>query len=138
MIHARVTLAAVLLAASSIACLADGYPAIKLLSTGTSVVGEEITYPATGKANVSSVIVTLAPGEKTVSHEHGVPMFAYILEGEVTVDYGEKGKKTYKQGEAFMEAMQVFHAGTNTGTVPVKILAVYMGAEGAKDVIPKP
>ena len=33
--------------------------------------------------------------------------------------------------------MDVEHAGTNTGTVPVKILAVYMGADGAQDVIKK-
>jgi hypothetical protein len=32
--------------------------------------------------------------------------------------------------------MQVTHAGMNTGTVPVKILAVYMGSEGTLDVIP--
>jgi hypothetical protein len=34
--------------------------------------------------------------------------------------------------------MDVTHAGINTGAVPVKILAVYMGADGAKDVIKQP
>ena len=34
-----------------------------------------------------------------------------------------------------MEAMNVSHAGRNTGSGTVRILAVYIGAEGAKDVI---
>lgn len=115
---------------------ADGYPAISLFSGSRTVAGEEIAYPAQGKAHVNAMIVTLAPGEKTVLHQHGVPVFIHILEGQVTVDYGDQGSKTFKQGESFLEAMQVTHAGMNPGSVPVKILAVYMGAEGAKDVIP--
>jgi hypothetical protein len=35
-----------------------------------------------------------------------------------------------------MEAMDVSHFGINNGTQLVRILAVYMGAEGAQDVIP--
>ena len=38
--------------------------------------------------------------------------------------------------EAFMEAMDVEHFGANTGAEPVRILAVYIGAAGAKNVIP--
>lgn len=116
--------------------MADGYPAIPLYSGNKSVMDEEIAYPP-GKAHVNALIVVLAPGETTVVHKHGVPTFIHILEGEVTVDYAGRGKRTYRQGESFLEAMDVDHAGTNTGTVPVKILAVYMGADGAKDVIKK-
>jgi len=35
-----------------------------------------------------------------------------------------------------MEAMNVAHFGINNGQEPAKILAVYMGADGAKNVIP--
>ena len=113
-----------------------GYPAVPLISTGTNIVGETIHYPTTGAAHVTAAIVTLAPGAKTIVHKHGVPLFAYILDGELTVDYGSHGKRTYKKGQAFMEAMDVAHFGTNNGTQPVRILAVYMGAQGAKNVIP--
>lgn len=115
--------------------LADGYPAIPLFSGSKTVMDEEIAYPATGKAHVNALIVVLAPGEKTVLHKHGVPTFIHILEGEVTVDYEGRGTRTYRQGESFLEAMNVTHAGLNTGKVPVKILAVYMGADGATDTI---
>jgi quercetin dioxygenase-like cupin family protein len=133
---AAVSVALLLLSAAATPAFSDGYPAIKLYSGSTTVTGEEIAYPMAGKAHVNAMIVTLAPGEKTMLHQHGVPVFIHILEGEVTVDYAGLGKKTFRQGESFLEAMQVTHAGMNTGAVPVKILAVYMGAEGVKDVIP--
>jgi len=116
----------------------QGYPLERLFTTGTTVAGETIRYPTTGPARVSAAIVTLAAGAKTIAHEHGVPMFAYILDGELTVDYGAHGKRVYRKGDALMEAMAVEHFGVNTGTLPVRILAVYMGAEGsAPDTIPK-
>jgi quercetin dioxygenase-like cupin family protein len=115
---------------------AKGYPAAPLLSTGTSILGEPIRYPKTGPAHVTAAIVTLAPGARTIMHRHGVPLFAYILDGELTVDYGTRGTRTYRQGQSFMEAMTVAHFGVNNGSQPVRLLAVYMGAKRAKDVIP--
>jgi quercetin dioxygenase-like cupin family protein len=64
-----------------------------------------------------------------------VPLFAYILEGELTVDYGEHGKRSYRAGDAFMEAMAIAHHGSNPGSQPVRLLAVYLGADGADNVI---
>ena len=59
-----------------------------------------------------------------------MPLFVYILEGEVTVDYGEKGVKVIKAGESMLEAMDWAHNGMNKTDKPLRILAVYMGAEG--------
>ena len=116
---------------------AESYPAKIILATGTNVVGEPIVYPTSGPAKVTAAIVTMAPGEKTIVHEHGVPLFAYILEGELTVDYDDHGSRTYRKGDAFMEAMQVWHHGVNRTDAPVVLLAVYMGAEGSENVIPE-
>ena len=115
---------------------AKDYPAAPLLSTGTTILGETIRYPRTGRAHVTAAIVTLAPGARTITHKHGIPLFAYILDGELTVDYGRHGTRTYRQGQSFMEAMAVDHFGVNNGSQPVRLLAVYMGAKHAKDVIP--
>jgi len=133
---AAAVLAAIVLAASPAAAQDRGYPSVPLLSTGTNVVGETLRYPTTGAANVTAAIVTVAPGAKTIVHKHGVPMFAYILGGELTVDYGAHGTRTYRQGQALMEAMDVAHFGVNNGAEPVRILVVYMGADGAENVIP--
>ncbi len=112
-----------------------GYPAVPLLSTGTTILGETIRYPA-GDAPVTAAIVTLAAGERTILHKHEVPLFAYILEGELTVDYGQHGTRIYRTGDSLIEAMGVAHFGVNTGAVPMRLLGVYMGATGIKDVTP--
>jgi quercetin dioxygenase-like cupin family protein len=115
---------------------AKDYPAVPLLSTGTSIIGETIRYPKAGRAHVTAAIVTLAPGGRTIMHKHGVPLFAYILDGELTVDYGKHGKRTYLKGQTFMEAMNAPHFGINTSSAPMRLLAVYMGAKHARAVIP--
>ena len=115
---------------------ARDYPAAPVMSTGTTILGETIRYPRTGPAHVTAAIVTLAPGGRTIMHKHGVPLFAYILDGELTVDYGSHGTRTYRQGQSFMEAMAVAHFGVNNSPQPVRLLAVYMGAKHAKDVVP--
>jgi quercetin dioxygenase-like cupin family protein len=135
LIFAAALVAGIALPAAARDAARPSYPAVPLLSTGKNIVGETIRYPK-GNAHVTAAIVTLAPGARTIAHRHGVPLFAYILSGELTVDYGAHGTRTYKQGDAFMEAMDVAHFGINRGAEPVRILAVYMGADGARDVIP--
>jgi len=105
-----------------------------LLTTGQTVIGEPIAYPP-GVAEVTAVIVTIQPGEETRLHKHGVPLFAYILSGEATVDYGEKGVKVYPSGTAFMEAMDQWHHGINHSNEPVRILAVYLGSNHGENVV---
>ncbi len=97
-----------------------------LLKSGTDVVGQPLQYPA-GSPMVTGAIVTLPPGGETGWHIHEVPLFGYVLEGTLTVDYGSKGIKTYGPGDSWMEAMNWPHNGMNKGTVPVKLIAVYMG-----------
>ncbi len=110
----------------------------RLLSTGATVLSQPITYPTQGPAKIVSVIVTMLPGEETGWHQHDVPMYGYILEGEVTVDYGSKGMRVYRQGEAVIEAVDVPHNGRNTGKVPARVLAVFMGADGVPDTVMLP
>ncbi|MTI43763.1 cupin domain-containing protein [Roseibium hamelinense] len=94
-----------------------------------TVTGEVLAFPA-GNPSVKAIEVTLAPGEETAWHQHGAPMFAYILQGELTVTYEEFGKKVYRAGDGLLEAMHVTHRGKNTGAEPVKVLTVFMLGEG--------
>jgi quercetin dioxygenase-like cupin family protein len=117
---------------------AQAYPTQELLSTSTTVMGEQIRYPDTGPAKITVTIVTIEPGADTVVHRHPAPLVAYVLEGDLTVDYGSKGKKTFHPGEAMVETMDVPHRGMNLGTRTVKLLAVYLGAEGIRNVVLEP
>ncbi len=121
---------------SSLARTTGGdYQRVERLYFGnTTVVGETVHYPQRELAKVSALIITMAPGEDTGWHTHEVPLLAYILEGELQVDYGEKGVRTYRKGDAFLEAMAVRHIGVNKGAVPARVLAVFMGVQDHKNV----
>jgi quercetin dioxygenase-like cupin family protein len=62
-------------------------------------------------------------------------MFGYILEGEVTVNYGSHGTRVYRAGDAVMEAIDLAHDGRNSGRGVARILAVFMGADGIANTI---
>ncbi len=102
----------------------------ELLATDTTILGQPIAYPAGELSRVTAVIVTLKPGEETGWHTHAVPLFGYIMEGELTVNYGKHGMKVYKSGDSVVEAINTPHNGTSSGTGSLRIMAVFMGAEG--------
>ncbi len=110
------------------------YPVQELLATGKTVVGEDIVYPTSGPAKITVAIVTVEPGAKAVLHRHPAPLVAYVLEGELTVDYGDRGQRTFRPGESFVEAMHAPHRGLNLGAGIVRLLAVYVGAAGTANV----
>ena len=100
-----------------------------LLQTGETIIGQTFVYPQDSPAEVTAVIVTLLPGEETGWHVHEVPLFGYMLEGELTVDYGAEGKKIYKAGDSLMEALDHPHNGVNTGAGVMRVLTVFMSSE---------
>ncbi len=113
-----------------------GVHAEKILMTSQSVVGEVIRYPHSAlhpqgkRAEITAQVITLKPGDKTPWHSHPMPTFGYIIEGEIEVDYGSKGQKTFRQGDALMEAMARVHQGRNVSDKPVRVLAVSIGEQG--------
>ena len=109
----------------------EPYPRVhKLFVTGETVVGETISYPAGATTQLTAAVVALHSGEETGWHRHSVPVFGYVLEGELTVDYGDKGQRVYRAGDGFTEAIHQEHNGRNTGGGLMRVLALFMGAEG--------
>ena len=106
-----------------------------LLVTSETILGQPFAYPTEAPPQVTAAIVTLPPGTQTGLHHHGVPMFAYVLEGEVTVRYEGAGERVYRTGDALLEAIGTPHEGLNTGPVPARILVVFIGAEGIPNTV---
>ncbi|MEI6361419.1 MAG: cupin domain-containing protein [Actinomycetes bacterium] len=100
-----------------------------------TVLDQPITYPAKKPAQVSSEIISLEPGQETGWQKHKAPMFAYVLEGTLTVEYDAGVVKEFPAGTALMDAQNVWHNGTNKGDSPVRVLVVNMGAKGVKNTI---
>ena len=97
-----------------------------ILDAEQTVISQKIQYP-TGSPQVTSKIVTIPVGVETGPHIHEYPMFAYVMEGEVTVNYGDKGIKTFMKGDSLMEAINYTHNGKNNGDTPTQILIVLIG-----------
>lgn len=108
-----------------------------LLETETDIIEQPIAYPP-GAPKITAAIVTIPPGGETGWHTHEVPLFVHVLDGEVSVDYGDKGIKVYKADESIMEAMNWPHNGINKADMPVRILVVYMGSEGKTNTATAP
>ena len=128
-------LAGAALAGAAAGAADDGPKVEVLLKSGATVLGQPIRYPSEGAPQVTAVIVTLEPGQETGRHHHPVPLYGQVLAGEVTIDYGDAGTKTYRAGDAFLEAVGTWHNGRNSGKQTLHILAVFIGVEGVPNTV---
>jgi quercetin dioxygenase-like cupin family protein len=76
------------------------------------------------------VVTELAPGAKEPRHTHPGDLFAYVLEGTITVSMEGKPTATVKQGEIFVVPAGTVHSGENTGKTPVKVLVTFVVEKG--------
>ncbi|MCT0254669.1 cupin domain-containing protein [Synechocystis sp. CS-94] len=98
-----------------------------ILKTETSWDGQPLVYPE-GQAEITGMMIEIAPGAETGWHSHPVPSFGILLEGELEVTLADGQKKLIKTGEAIAEVVNTVHNGRNVGQGPVKILVFYAGA----------
>jgi quercetin dioxygenase-like cupin family protein len=126
-----------LLGAATATALSPSATFTPRLETTKTITGQPIIYPTGASAKITAGEVDLPPGGATGWHKHTTPVVGMILEGELTVDYGSKGKRTFKKGDAFVESINDIHQGTNTGSGTLRIYVVFVGAEGVPTSIPE-
>lgn len=100
-----------------------------VLKTPSSWDGQPIAYPA-GTAEITGMLIEIAPGGESGWHLHPVSSFGYILEGELEVHLKNGTVKHLKAGDAVAEVVNTLHNGRNVGDVPVKMIVFYTGAVG--------
>ncbi|HKO82563.1 MAG TPA: cupin domain-containing protein [Chitinophagaceae bacterium] len=99
----------------------------KLLKTDTTETGQHIDYPDIANEEVSVLKVTIPPGKSTGWHKHLFPVFAYVLQGTLTVQQ-EHGKKIrFKKNTSVAESINMYHTGINEGKEAVVLIVFYMG-----------
>jgi quercetin dioxygenase-like cupin family protein len=111
---------------------------VLLDAEAATVLDQLVDYPDTGPAEVTAAIIEIPPGVETGWHFHEVPLFAYVLEGSLTVTYDTEGgqvTKQYDAGQSVLEAIGTHHNGRNDGDVPIRLIAVYMGADGSANTV---
>ncbi len=109
----------------------------QLLKTTQTWNGAPIKYPQ-GQAEVTSLMIEIAPGGETKWHEHPVPSFGILLEGSLEVSLADGKKKLVKPGEALAEVIATAHNGVNVGKTPVKLIVFYAGAVDKQLTVPRP
>lgn len=127
-----------LLAAAPLSAFARDYAQAKvekLAVTSTNYVGQPLAYPDSGKPEVTVLVVHLPPGSSTGWHKHPVPVYAWMIEGELTVRTENGIEKRFVKGEPIIEVMNLLHNGTNTGKKTASLVVFYTGVEGVPNVI---
>jgi len=102
----------------------------KLLQSPSSWNGAALAYPG-GQAEVTGLLVEIAPGGETGWHLHPVPSFGYVLEGELEVSLKDGTVKRVAAGQALAEVVNTLHNGRNVGKGPVKLVVFYAGASNS-------
>jgi quercetin dioxygenase-like cupin family protein len=82
-------------------------------------------------------VAEIAPGAMAGKHRHPGIEIGYVLEGSVTLEHEGEPARMLKAGDSFRNAPGV-HNAKNTGTTPVKILAVYLVEKGKPLAEPVP
>jgi quercetin dioxygenase-like cupin family protein len=100
-----------------------------LLQTTSSWDGTPLRWPQ-GEAELTGLIVTIAPGGETGWHSHPVPSFGLLLEGELEITLRSGAVKRLRAGEALAEVVGVAHNGRVIGDVPARLVVFYAGAKG--------
>jgi quercetin dioxygenase-like cupin family protein len=110
------------------------------VSTDTrTIAGEPLEYPFTPNPVISSHIVTIQPGTVTPWVVHPVPVYVYVLEGMLTVEFAADGSlHSFRAGRAFLQARAHWHRGRNDGTTPTRFLGVFVGAKDIPVILHPP
>lgn len=106
-----------------------------ILQSGVTNAGRPIAYPKTDSAEVTALRVDIGPGGETGRHMHLYPAFVYVLEGAVDVEMEGDMIHSYKAGDSFLEVINTWHNGKNSGTTPVKLLVVFAGVRGKPNLV---
>ncbi len=82
--------------------------------------------------------VEVAPGGKAGRHSHPGDEISYVMEGEGTLLIDGEPPRAVKAGESFIIPAGVIHDAHNNGTVPVKLVGVYVVEKGKPLATPAP
>lgn len=107
----------------------------KVLVTGKTSDGKKVRYPRTNDAEVTVLVVDVPPGGSTGWHHHPVPVYAYMLEGELAVEMENGTVNLFRKGDAIIEMVDTAHNGYNPGNEKASLVVFYTGVVGIPNVV---
>lgn len=103
-----------------------------LLKTDTTTLGQKIKYPQFRDEEITISKITIPPGKSTGWHKHEFPVFAYILKGNLTIEFDNNKTLQFSENSSFSEVINTYHNGVNNGKNDIILIAFFMGAKGLK------
>ncbi len=85
---------------------------------------------------VITAMVTIQPGFKAGRHNHPGTVQAQVLEGEFMIQFDGQPEKIYKAGQSLEVPDKAIHNEGAVGSVPAKLIAVYVVEKGKPLVNP--
>ena len=98
-----------------------------LLKTDSTVIGQKINFNTISNSEITISKVIIPPGKSTGWHKHDIHVFAYVLQGTLTVEVEGRETKTYTKEASFAEVVDTYHNGYNAGSEDVVLIAFYLG-----------
>jgi len=111
------------------------FSATPILQSGATVGGASIAYPKTDSAELTVVQLDIGPGGETGRHMHPYPTLVYVLEGAIEVAMDSGIAHSYKAGDSFLMVVNTWTNAKNKGTMPAKVLVVYVGVHGKPNLV---
>jgi len=105
----------------------NGIKVETILKSDTTSIGQKIMYPNFLNNEVTIAKITIPPGKSTGWHYHDIPVFAYVLSGNLTVKFDNGEEKSFSENSAFAEVVNVLHNGFNNGKDDLVLIAFFMG-----------
>jgi len=111
------------------------FSATPILQSGATVEGASIAYPKTDSAELTAMRLDIGAGGETGRHMHPYPTLVYVLEGTIEVDMDSGMAHRYKAGDSFLMAVNTWTNAKNNGTVPARVLVVFVGVRGKPNLV---
>jgi len=106
-----------------------------VLQSRATVGGASIAYPKTDSAELTAVRLDIGPGGETGRHMHPYPTLVYVLEGAIDVETDGGLVHSYKAGDSFLMVVNTWTNAKNSGTMPAKMLVVFVGVHGKPNLV---
>jgi quercetin dioxygenase-like cupin family protein len=99
--------------------------------------GQRIRLPS-GPLRLVVSTYDIAPGALLPWHKHPYQRYAYVVEGDLTVDQAGRGPRVYHAGEFVAESVNRWHFGENAGTTNVRLVVIDQLPPGKAATVLKP
>ena len=74
-----------------------------ILKTDTTTIGQGFIYPDSRKDEITISKIKIQSGESTGWHKHKFPVFAYVLKGNLTVEFENQKFMEFPENSSFSE-----------------------------------